>query len=210
VLWVKEIPNPEQFGVVKLDAGGNIIGFVEKPKTPVSNLAMIGIYYFKEAGDLKTEIQYLIDNDIRKGGEFQLPDALTRMLEKGRVIVPGKVNEWMDCGNYAATAETNSLLLSHLHSEGRLANNQFTAENSHITEPCFIGEGAVLRNAKVGPGVSLGPGTIVENADIRDSIIGERSTIRNARIENSMIGSHCEIDSPHTLRLSLGDYSVIS
>src|SRR5690606_20381981 len=111
VLWVKQIDDPSAFGVVKLDADGTIVDFVEKPETFVSDLAMIGIYYFKNAENLRTELQYLVDHDVIKGGEYQLPDALRRLTEKGTKFKPGEVSEWLDCGNKEVTVHTNQRVL---------------------------------------------------------------------------------------------------
>jgi len=207
VLYVKHIDNPEQFGVVKLNPAGHITDFVEKPKEPVSNLAMIGIYYFKNGEELRTEIQWLLDNDQRKGGEYQLPDAFARLVEQGRVMLPGEVSDWMDCGNYAATVETNGRLLQHLTLEGRLPANKFQSINSVVIPPCLIGEGAVLRNAVVGPHVTLGAGTIVESAVVTDSLVGASAQISNAIVKNSLIGSHARYSGPQP-SLSLGDFST--
>src|SRR5690606_21616557 len=97
VLWVKQIEDPSSFGVIKMNENKEIIDFVEKPQTFVSDLAMIGIYYFKKGEELRTEINYLIDNNIIKGGEYQLPDALRRLTEIGTKFKPGEVSEWLDC-----------------------------------------------------------------------------------------------------------------
>src|SRR5690554_7159103 len=94
-----------------MNDNGEIIDFVEKPQTFVSDLAMIGIYYFKEGKDLRTELNYLIDNDVIKGGEYQLPDALRRLTEKGKIFKPGKVTEWLDCGNKVVTVNANQRVL---------------------------------------------------------------------------------------------------
>jgi len=207
VLYVKHIDNPEQFGVVKMDTEGYITDFVEKPKVPVSNLAMIGIYYFKNGEELRKEIEWLIENDQRKGGEYQLPDAFTRLVEKGKKMLPGEVSEWMDCGNYAVTVETNSRLLYHLEKEGRLPTNTFERTNSVVIQPCCIGLGVVLRNAVIGPNVTLGAGTIVESSVVADSLIGNSARITNATIKHSLLGSHTAYTG-HQPRLSLGDFST--
>src|SRR5690606_2004280 len=120
ILWVKQIEDPSAFGVVKMNAGGEIIDFVEKPKEFVSDLAMIGIYYFKEGEKLRAELQYLIDNDVIKGGEYQLPDGLRRLTEAGYKFKPGKVIEWLDCGNKEVTVHTNQRVLEYDKEKGKL------------------------------------------------------------------------------------------
>ena len=99
VIWVKQVEDPSAFGVVQLNGQNQIVDFVEKPKDFISDLAIIGIYYFKSGETLRAELQYLLDNNVVKGGEYQLTDALENMKVKGLKFVPGKVDEWMDCGN---------------------------------------------------------------------------------------------------------------
>src|SRR6478672_8715158 len=156
VIWVKQVDDPSAFGVVKLD-GERIVDFVEKPKDFVSDLAIIGIYYFKSGEALREELQYLLDNNVVKGGEYQLTDGLENMKQKGLKFVPGKVDEWMDCGNKNVTVETNSRMLGFLHQDGEnMVSATAVIQNSTIIPPCFIGENVVLTNATVGPNVSLG------------------------------------------------------
>ena len=111
VIWVSKIDDPSAFGVVKLDKNNVITDFVEKPKDFVSDLAIIGIYYFKSGEDLQTEIEHLLDNDIREKGEYQLTNALESLKQKGAKFVPGEVIEWLDCGNKDACIYTNQRVL---------------------------------------------------------------------------------------------------
>jgi glucose-1-phosphate thymidylyltransferase len=207
VLWVQQLPNPEQFGVVKLSSDGFITDFIEKPKVFVSDLAMIGIYYFKEGEVLEGELQYLIDNNIVKGGEYQLPDALKNMTEKGKKFLPGKVDDWMDCGNKNATVETNTRILHYHANDPDLRAADTVLENSVIIAPSYIGKGVVLRNAIVGPHASIGDGCTVESSIVRTTIVQENSIIKHSVIENAMLGKFVEyIGSPESL--SIGDYST--
>jgi glucose-1-phosphate thymidylyltransferase len=209
VIWVKQVEDPSAFGVVQLDDRNQIVDFVEKPKDFVSDLAIIGIYYFKSGEALRAELQYLLDNNIMKSGEYQLTDALETMKVKGLKFVPGKVDEWMDCGNKNVTVETNSRLLNFLKNDGEnLVSANVKLENATIIEPCFIGENVVLINATVGPNVSLGHGCRVENATIKNSLIQNESKIKNCNLDNAMIGSHASFDGNFT-SISIGDYSVL-
>ncbi len=208
VLWVKQLSNPEQFGVVQLNSAGHIINFIEKPKTFVSDLAMIGIYYFKDGAVLADELQYLIDHNIIKGNEYQLPDALKNMTEKGMKFVPGTVDDWMDCGNKNATVETNTRILSYHANDKNLVADNVKNENSIIIEPCYIGENVTLRNCIVGPHAAIGAGSTITNSIVSTSIIQENSTITNANITNSMLGQSTEVAGT-PLDLSISDYSTI-
>ena len=209
VIWVKQVEDPSAFGVVQLNDNNQIVDFVEKPKEFVSDLAIIGIYYFKSGETLRAELQYLLDNNVVKGGEYQLTDALENMKVKGLKFVPGKVDEWMDCGNKNVTVETNSRLLNFLHADGEnLVDPSVICENSTIIQPCFIGENVKLINATVGPNVSLGKGCTVQNATLKNSLVQNQSTIKNSNLDNAMIGSFASFDGNFT-SISIGDYSVL-
>jgi glucose-1-phosphate thymidylyltransferase len=209
VIWVKQVEDPSAFGVVQLNENNQIVDFVEKPKEFVSDLAIIGIYYFKSGETLRSELQYLLDNNVVKGGEYQLTDALENMKVKGLKFVPGKVDEWMDCGNKNVTVETNSRLLGFLHADGEnLVDPSIICENSTIIQPCFIGENVKLVNATIGPNVSLGNGCTVLNSSLKNSLVQNQSTIKNAHLDNAMIGSFASFDGNFT-SISIGDYSVL-
>ncbi|MFT7345004.1 MAG: glucose-1-phosphate thymidylyltransferase [Lentimonas sp.] len=209
ILWVKQIDDPSAFGVVKLNEQNEIVDFVEKPKEFVSDLAMIGIYYFKDGKALRTECEYLMDNDILKGGEYQLPDALRRLTEKGTKFKPGKVDEWLDCGNKAVTVYTNQRVLEHDKEKGiQGTHSSVKNENSLVIEPCYIAEGVVLKNSIVGPHVSIGASTVIENSVIKNTIIQHQSSVKNAVLEDSMIGSNAHYKGV-VRDLSIGDYTTI-
>jgi glucose-1-phosphate thymidylyltransferase len=207
VLWVKQIEDPSSFGVVKLNEKGQIVDFVEKPKSFISDLAMIGIYYFKKGEELKEEIAYLIENEVVKGGEYQLPDALKRLTEKGTRFVPGKVDEWMDCGNAKVTIETSNRVLSLKYAQVDIPGDARIID-SLIIEPVYIGPGAVIRNSVVGPHASIGAGTQIESSVIRESLVQENSVLKNLNLSSSMIGSFTRIEK-QAQNLSVGDYNVI-
>jgi glucose-1-phosphate thymidylyltransferase len=209
VIWVKQVEDPSAFGVVQLNAQNQIVDFVEKPKEFVSDLAIIGIYYFKSGETLRAELQYLLDNNVVKGGEYQLTDALENMKVKGLKFVPGKVDEWMDCGNKPVTVETNSRMLQFLHQDGEhLVSNKALLQNSMVIAPCFIGDDVELINSTVGPNVSLGKGCHVINSTITNSLVQNHSHIKNAKLNNAMIGSHASFNGEFT-SISIGDYSVL-
>ena len=207
IIWVKQIEDPSAFGVVKLNEENLIIDFVEKPQEFVSDLAMIGIYYFKEAEKLKVELQYLIDNGIIKGGEYQLPDALRNLTEKGNKFKAGEVKEWLDCGNPKVTVHTNQRVLE-FDKDTQLISQDVVLENSVIIPPCFVGKNVTITNAIVGPHVSLGNGTTVKNSVIKNSIVQKNATIANSILQDSMIGNHAKILS-YGKEISIGDYTTI-
>jgi len=208
VIWVKSVEDPSAFGVVKLDNYGFITDFVEKPQTYVSDLAIIGIYYFNSAEKLMNEINYIMEHDIKNGGEYQLTTALENLRSKGAKFSLGKVNDWMDCGNKNATVETNSKILAYEKEAMAVPPASAQIENSLIIPPCFIGENVKISNSKVGPGVSLGNNTVIINSNIENSLIQENTQINHGNISNSMIGNSAQYFGV-AREISLGDYSVL-
>lgn len=209
VIWVQGIEDPSQFGVVKLNDAGVITDFVEKPSTFVSNLAIIGIYYFKDGDNLKKELQYLLDNNITEKGEFQLTNALENMKQKGIAFTPGKVTEWLDCGNKDATVYTNQRVLEFDKGKASLKGKNIVTENSLIIEPCFIGDNVVIRNSIVGPHASIGAGCEMEDVILKNSIVQANTKLCGANISNSMIGEGATVKGK-ALDISMSDYSTIS
>lgn len=205
-IFVQEVEDPRPFGVVKLDENQNITDFVEKPQHYVSNLAIIGIYYFKDGANLKNELQYLIDNDVKEKGEYQLTNALENMKSKGLVFKPGKVDEWLDCGNKDATVYTHSRVLG-LYPENASIDSKINSINSIIIQPCFIGEGVTLNNSVIGPHVSIGNGSVIENSVIKNSIVQKETQIKNAILHNSMVGSSVVIRQK-PIDASIGDFTT--
>jgi len=207
IIWVQKVKDPAAFGVVKLDEEGIITDFVEKPTSFISDLAIIGIYYFRDAGKLKKELQFLVDNNIKNDGEYQITNALTNMKNKGMRLVPGQVIEWLDCGNKNATVLTNQRYLEYLKGEDLQAPSA-KKDNTVIIEPVYIGENVKLCNTVIGPHVSVGDNTIIRNSCISNTIIQSNTTIENAHLQNSMIGNFVTLKLKSS-SLSTGDYNEI-
>ena len=210
VIWVKQVDQPEAYGVVKLNDKKEIVELVEKPEQFVSDLAVIGIYYFKDVAVLKEELQYVLDNNIINGGEYQINDGIKGMMAKGKVFKTGEVSEWMDCGNKAVTLETNTRMLGFLKAdnEEQLIASSVKQNQSKIIEPCYIGENVVLKNTTVGPNVSIGNNCTIEDSTVKNSLIQNNTSIKNANLDDAMIGNHVKYDGKFT-KISIGDYSVL-
>ncbi|MBL0048911.1 MAG: nucleotidyltransferase [Bacteroidetes bacterium] len=206
-IWVQKIEDPRMFGVVKVDANNIITDFVEKPEEFVSDLAIIGIYYFRDGEYLHKELQYLIDNNIMEKGEYQLTNALENMKQQGAKFIPGRISEWLDCGNKDSSVFTNQRYLEYIKDE-KLTAASAKINNSIIIQPCFIGENVELKNAVVGPHVSIGNNSVISNSVIKNSIVQTNAKISNAVIENSMFGNFA-VYTGKAHDLSVGDYNVI-
>ncbi len=205
VIWVQKVENPSSFGVVKYNEDGIITDFIEKPQTFVSDLAIIGIYYFKSGETLESELQYLIDNDIKDKGEYQLTNAMENMKNKGMLFTPGAVQEWLDCGNYSATVYTNQRVLANKKEQFTIDKSRFD-DSVTIIEPCYIGDGVELKNCEIGPFVSIGSNSKLKNCVISNTIIGEETLLTRINCENSMIGNHVCLEG-NPKEFSIGDYA---
>jgi glucose-1-phosphate thymidylyltransferase len=207
IIWVKEVEDPRQFGVVKCNSDGIITDFIEKPQTPVSNKAIIGIYYFNDGEYLSREIKHLIDNHIVVGKEYQLTDALENMKTKGYVFKPGNVIEWLDCGNKNATVYSSNKILemngvNDIHQKAII-------RNSSIIEPCFIGENVQIVNSVVGPFASVGSHSIIKDSVITRSIVLSNTKVSSSVLHNSLIGNNVIVNQVQG-DYGIGDYCTVN
>lgn len=207
IVWTQKVEDPTSFGVVKLNDNGEIEQFVEKPKDFVSDLAIIGVYYFRDGDRLKQEINRLIDQKIMLKGEYQITDAMDHMLQTGVKFYTDQVEEWLDCGNKDNTVYTHQRVLEIKKDNESLIAASATIENSTIIAPCFIGEGVTVKNSVIGPHVSLEKGVTAEDCRITNSIISSDSIVKNCRLDGSMLGKNVTYIVKPT-EMSLGDFST--
>jgi glucose-1-phosphate thymidylyltransferase len=206
IIWTQKVDDPSAFGVVKLNEEGVITEFIEKPTTFVSDLAIIGVYFFKDGENLKNELQYLLDNDIKIKGEFQLTDAMENMKSKGMQFYTGQVEEWLDCGNKNATLYTLERVLSIKQNSENMLAPSAKLDNAVVIQPSFIGEHVTLKNSVVGPYASIEANAHIENSVVSRSIVGAYSSVKNSVITQSLLGNHVDCNSKAD-EFSLGDYS---
>jgi glucose-1-phosphate thymidylyltransferase len=208
IIWVQRVDDPSQFGVVRVNDKNEIIDFVEKPSSFVSDLAIIGIYFFKDGEAVAREMQYLIDNNIKEKGEFQFTSALQALNKKGAKFTPGQVTEWLDCGNKNVTVQTNQRYLDFIRDQ-KLVSPKAKIHNSVIIPPCFVGDDVILENSVVGPYVSIGKNSTIIDSRILNSVIQTNTKLSKVVLENSMLGNFVNFESK-ALDLSLGDYNTIT
>lgn len=206
-IWVQKVDNPSQFGVVKLNAEGIITELIEKPASFVSDLAIIGIYFFKNGEVLRDEMQYLIDHNIKEKGEYQFTSALENMKKKGARFVPGQVQEWLDCGNKDNTVQTNQRYLEFIKDQNLVAPGARII-NSILVHPVFIDQHVIIENSVIGPYVSVGESTRIRDSRIINSIIQKNCVLSKAILDNSLLGNFVNFEGK-SQDLSLGDYSTL-
>lgn len=222
-ILLTKVPNPSQFGVAVVE-GGRVVKLVEKPKEPISDLALVGIYMFTK------EIHRAIDH-IRPSprGELEITDAIQWLVDNGVEVRSHRIRGWWkDTGKLDDMLEANRMILDALETSIRgtvcpdsrvhfkvVVEEGAVIENSTVRGPAIIGRGAVIRNAFVGPFTAIGDRCVIENAEIEHSIVLEDSSIRDihARIEDSLVGKNVQVfrgnRRPGAFRLMLGDYSEV-
>ena len=205
VIWTQKVDDPSAYGVVKTDLESVITDFVEKPMSFISNLAIVGIYYFKDGNALRQEIEYLIENDIKLRGEYQLTSVLENMKNNGTRFRTASIDEWIDCGNKEAVVHANRRMLDIKKSE-KLVSDSAKLINAVVIPPCYIGENATVKDSVIGPYVSVGNNSVINESIIINSVIGEDTVIKDATMSNSMVGNFVEYKG-HKSELSISDYS---
>lgn len=181
ILYTFKVEDPKRFGVAVTDANGHIERLVEKPQEFVSDEAIVGIYYIKDVKALKEALNYLMQNDIRTKGEFQLTDALERMIQGGCKFRTAPVQKWLDCGLVETLLSTNAHVLQ------RNAEEVPQFEGSEIIEPCHIGKNVVIKNSKVGPNVSVGDNCVIENSEISNAILWDGVNVAGQKVADTVI-----------------------
>lgn len=205
VMWVKHVEDPSRFGVAVRD-GDRVTKLVEKPDEPISNEALIGIYYVKDLARLHNEIRGLIDEDKRgKGGEFQITDAFDRMLQDGARFETASVEAWMDCGTIPALLETTGKILDRESDD----LHHGTVKDSVIHDPVYIGPGATVEGSVVGPHVSIEAGAEVTGSVVRDSIVFAEGRVEQSVLRDSIVGQHA-VAKGRARVVNIGDHSHIS
>ena len=199
MIAVREVDDPRRFGVVEMD-GRRVKLFVEKPEVPPSNLAIVGAYLFREAAALWRALDRVVAEDIRTRGEYQLTDALQMMVEEGITFNTISVTDWYDCGKKETWLETNRILLERYTDQEVVAG---------IVNPCSVAPDAVIRGGTIGPNVSVGPGTVIENCELRDCVIGAGSRLVQCRLDQSLVGNQCTLYGA-TGEINVGDFSEIT
>ena len=181
ILYTFKVSDPKRFGVAVTDQDGRIERLVEKPQEFVSDEAIVGIYYIKDVKALKDALNYLMQNDIRTKGEFQLTDALERMIQGGCKFRTAPVEKWLDCGLVETLLETNA----HVLERNEKVAPKF--EGSEIIMPCHFGKNVVVKNSKVGPNVSVGDGCVIENSEVCNAILWDGVKVQDKKLEKVVV-----------------------
>ncbi|MGH7509400.1 MAG: sugar phosphate nucleotidyltransferase [Gemmatimonadales bacterium] len=202
IIWAKEVEDYQRFGVVVTDAEGYMTRIVEKPSTPISKLANIGLYYVRAVDSLWKGIDHVLANPANKG-EWYLTDAFQWMIERGKRILTAEVGGWYDCGKLETLLETNDILLR----KGAARRKDFPGVTIH--DPVYIEDGVTIERSEIGPNVSLETGSSVTASRIRNTIVGREARLSGVRLDRSMLGNGVVLDGFRG-SASLGDHSEVT
>ena len=205
IMWCKEVEDYQRFGVVVPDKHGYMTKIVEKPDTPISKLANIGLYYIRDWETLFDGIAHVMKSKPGKGGEFYLTDAFQYMVDKGRKIAVGEVSGWYDCGKVDTLLATNQ----HLLERGRARRPKKVPTGVTIVDPVYIEDGVELADSRIGPNVSVETGSRIVGSEVRNSILGAGVQVRNSMVAGSLIGDRQVIEDREVID-SVMDIGVIA
>lgn len=203
VILTKIVDNPSQYGVIK-KSNDIITSFVEKPKTFVSNEAIIGIYYFKQAEKLLEQIEFIINHNLKDNNEFQLTRVLTNLIENKFIFKSYIIDTWLDTGNPQILLETHK----HILNQSKSTELNASVHNSIINEPVYIGNNVKISDSIIGPYVSIGDNSVIRDSRINNSIVFNNTKITNSNLKNSLVGFSSVINNI-TNKLYAADYTYI-
>jgi len=199
-LGVKYVEDPSRFGVAVCN-DGLISKLIEKPQTPISKLALVGLYYIRNTNLMIESLNELFEKEIKTKGEYQLTDALQLMIEKGEQFTTFNVDGWYDCGKSETLLSTNRFLLETKGTNRKVDNNV-------IIDPVYISESAIVKNSVIGPFTTISENCVVEESIIRNSILSPNSRIEKSMLDNSIIGMNAIVKGNYK-KLNAGDSSEI-
>src|SRR3954467_5847873 len=202
IIWAKEVEDYQRFGVVVTDAHGYMTRIVEKPSTPISKLANIGLYYIRAVDSLWKGIDHVLANPANKG-EWYLTDAFQWMIEHGKRILTAEVGGWYDCGKLDTLLETNEILLR----KGAARRKDFPGVTMH--DPVYIEDGVTIEKSEIGPNVSLEAGTTVTGSRLKNTIVGRDAKLSGVSLDGSLLGNRVLVDGLHG-SVTLGDHSEVT
>lgn len=203
VAFTKEVDDPSAYGVAVLDDDNTITKLIEKPSDPVSNLAVIGIYYIRHMNDLFEAIDRQIEQKLMTKDEYFLADALQLMIDDGKSFVTRNVPVWEDAGNSDALLQTNRYLLDNGSA------NESPVTNGTVVQPSFVHADADISGSVVGPYASVSAGASIRNSVITDAIIEENAVVHNVVLDHSVIGTKAEVNGSADI-LDIGDNSKVN
>lgn len=206
IIWTQQVEDPREYGVV-FEHNGNITKIIEKPETPVSDKAVVGMYYFKNSDKLFESAEWLVKNNIKSHGEYQFTDAIQKMIDSGIKLKSSPVKEWYDCGTMNNLLNTNAHLLNKSWAKYKPLKPE--SKDSLIIKPVFIEKGAKITRSIIGPNVSIGSNSTIKNSIILNSILSEETDVQDAVLNKCVIGKNAKVKGT-VKSLNVGDDSEVN
>jgi len=208
IIWVKKVENPSSYGVVNLDKDGNISSLIEKPKDYISDLAVVGIYYFKDISLIRDELKIHLSEKLSPGKEYLLNFGIERMIDNKKIFKSQEIETWMDCGTPKLLIDSaKKIMMKNAASD---INNSLTEEGVvKINHPVFVGKNVKIKDSEIGPYVSISDNAHICSSSIKSSLIYTGAKVSNADIKNSIFGAYSVYDGSNK-EVFLGDYSQIN
>jgi glucose-1-phosphate thymidylyltransferase len=205
VIWAKEVEDYQRYGVIVTDDDFAMTRIIEKPSEPISKLANIGLYYIRDYQLLFEGIDHTLASPPGATGEYYLTEAFQYMVDKGSRLLAAPVEGWYDCGKPETLLETNQHLLETTRGS---ISPQAKVESTILGDPVRIEDGVTLQGSTLGPNVTVEAGATVLNSTIRNTIIGPGAVVEDSVLHDSLIGGHAHIKG-YQGRLSVLDHSEV-
>ncbi|PAP76007.1 sugar phosphate nucleotidyltransferase [Rubrivirga marina] len=191
IAWTVEVEDPRRFGVAVRDEGGRVVRLVEKPQTTEHRETLVGAYYVRDGAALRTVLDDMLASKATgAGGEYQLTDAYDRLVQNGARMETAPVARWLDTGTLDSYRQTVRALLE----AGEADPAGLGPEAEGVEAPSFVHPEAVVRRSRVGPYAMIEAGAVVEDAEVRDSVVMAGAAVRRARLAASVIGERAVVD----------------
>jgi len=201
IAFVKEVPDPSAYGIA-IEENDRVVRLVEKPQNPESNLAVVGIYYFRNMEDLYSAIVEQFERKIALKNEYFLADAIQIMIDRGHKTITAPVTVWEDCGNDEALLHTNRYLLQ------TVSDGDPRIEGSGVIEPSFVHPTATIESSLIGPFASIGPDAVIIKSIVQDSIVDRGARVEGAILGHSIVGKEAQVIG-HAASINVGDTSTV-
>lgn len=191
----KDVEDTSRFGIIESE-NGFITRMIEKPAPGItkSKSAIAGVYFIKEGKKLFKAIKHLMENNIRTKNEYQLTDALMKLVSDGVKMVPFEIQNWFDCGKPETVLSTNTYILNRDH----MQEDERQFKNTRLRQPVYIGENCSIENSEIGPDVTIADGVTVKSSNVSNALLCEDSVIEDAELENVIVGNGDSLKGKHT------------
>ncbi len=216
VINVKQVKNPQFYGVIELDGTGIVKNIVEKPNKPKSNYAVSGVYLFgmSMTPRLFESLEEQSKIPLENGQEHTITPIIQQLIEEGFKL---KINEMkkdiLDFGRPESLIAGNRLLLEEVKIQDPTYEKLFQSGNiidSKIVPPVYIGENSKISDSVIGPNVSIGDNVVLDKCILSESVIGDGANLKKIISSESIVGDFTILEDLIKKSIIIGDSSYIT